>query len=64
VLMRDFVPVAALNYSDLVMVVHPSVPADDLRPSSHWPGSGQDSSATEAPALERRITWRPSCSRK
>jgi len=27
VLMRDFVPVAALNYSDLVMVIHPSVPA-------------------------------------
>jgi tripartite-type tricarboxylate transporter receptor subunit TctC len=31
VLMRDFVPVATLNYSDLVMVVHPSVPADDLQ---------------------------------
>jgi tripartite-type tricarboxylate transporter receptor subunit TctC len=31
VLMRDFVPVAALNYSELVMVVHPSVPADDLQ---------------------------------
>jgi tripartite-type tricarboxylate transporter receptor subunit TctC len=31
VLLRDFVPVATLNYSDLVMVVHPSVPADDLR---------------------------------
>jgi tripartite-type tricarboxylate transporter receptor subunit TctC len=31
VLMRDFVPVAALNYSDLVMVVHPSVPANNLQ---------------------------------
>jgi tripartite-type tricarboxylate transporter receptor subunit TctC len=31
VLMRDFVPVAAVNYSDLVMVIHPSVPAKDLR---------------------------------
>jgi tripartite-type tricarboxylate transporter receptor subunit TctC len=30
-LMRDFVPVATLNYSDLVMVVHPSVPAKDLK---------------------------------
>ena len=30
-LMRDFVPVAAMNYSDLVMVVHPSVPAKDLK---------------------------------
>jgi len=30
VLMRDFVPVAALNYSELVLVVHPSVPAKNL----------------------------------
>lgn len=29
-LMRDFVPVAPVNYSDLVLVVHPSVPADTL----------------------------------
>ena len=26
-LMSDFVPVASINYSDLIMVVHPSVPA-------------------------------------
>jgi tripartite-type tricarboxylate transporter receptor subunit TctC len=31
VLMRDFVPVAAINYSDLVMVIHPSVPAKNLK---------------------------------
>ena len=30
-LMRDFVPVAPVNYSDLVMVVHPSVPASTLK---------------------------------
>ena len=30
-LMRDLVPVAPVNYSDLVMVVHPSVPAANLR---------------------------------
>jgi tripartite-type tricarboxylate transporter receptor subunit TctC len=29
-LLRDFVPVAPINYSDLVMVVHPSVPARTL----------------------------------
>jgi tripartite-type tricarboxylate transporter receptor subunit TctC len=29
-LMRDFVPIAPLNYSDLVLVVHPSVPANTL----------------------------------
>jgi tripartite-type tricarboxylate transporter receptor subunit TctC len=30
-LMRDFVPVAALMNSELVMVVHPSVPANNVR---------------------------------
>jgi tripartite-type tricarboxylate transporter receptor subunit TctC len=30
VLMRDLTPVAPVNYSDLVMVVHPSVPAANL----------------------------------
>ena len=30
-LMRDFVPVAPINSSDLVMVVHPSVPAKNLK---------------------------------
>jgi tripartite-type tricarboxylate transporter receptor subunit TctC len=29
-LTRDFVPVAPINYSDLVMVVHPTVPAKTL----------------------------------
>jgi tripartite-type tricarboxylate transporter receptor subunit TctC len=30
-LMRDFVPVATINYSDLLMVVHPSVPANSVK---------------------------------
>ena len=30
-LLRDLVPVAPINYSDLVMVVHPSVPASSLK---------------------------------
>ena len=30
-LMRDFVPVSPINYSDLVMVVHPSAAAKDLK---------------------------------
>src|SRR3954452_314971 len=29
--MRDFVPVAPVNYSDLVLVIHPSVPAKNLQ---------------------------------
>ncbi len=29
-LMRDFVPVATINYSDLLMVVHPTVPAKSV----------------------------------
>jgi tripartite-type tricarboxylate transporter receptor subunit TctC len=30
-LMKDFVAVAPVNYSDLLMVIHPSVPAKDLK---------------------------------
>jgi tripartite-type tricarboxylate transporter receptor subunit TctC len=30
-LVRDFTPIAALNFSDLIMVIHPSVPANDLK---------------------------------
>lgn len=30
-LMRDLVAVAPVNYSDLLMVIHPSVPANDLK---------------------------------
>ena len=30
-LMRDFVPVATINYSDLLLVVHPSVPAKTVQ---------------------------------
>ncbi len=30
-LMRDFVPIATINYSDLLMVVHPSVPAKTVQ---------------------------------
>ncbi|TSA17972.1 MAG: tripartite tricarboxylate transporter substrate binding protein [Betaproteobacteria bacterium] len=30
-LLRDFVPVAPVNYSDLVLVLHPSVPANTLK---------------------------------
>jgi tripartite-type tricarboxylate transporter receptor subunit TctC len=30
-LMRDFIPVAPVNYSDLVLVAHPSVPAANVR---------------------------------
>ena len=30
-LMRDFVPVAPVNFSDLVVVLHPSVPASDTQ---------------------------------
>ena len=30
-LMRDFVPVTPVNYSDLIMVMHPSVPAKNLK---------------------------------
>src|SRR5262245_7569496 len=30
-LMRDFIPVSPINHSDLIMVMHPSVPAKNLK---------------------------------
>src|SRR3954469_14138988 len=30
-LMRDFAPITPINYSDLIMVIHPSVPAQNLK---------------------------------
>ena len=30
-LMRDFAPITGINYSDLLMVIHPSVPANNLK---------------------------------
>jgi len=30
-LMRDFAPITGVNYSDLLMVIHPSVPPNDLK---------------------------------
>ena len=30
-LMRDFAPITGVNYSDLLMVIHPSVPANNLK---------------------------------
>ena len=30
-LLRDFAPIAPVNYSDLVLVAHPGVPANNLR---------------------------------
>ena len=36
-LMRDLAPIAPINYSDLVIVVHPTVAAKTLRNSSRWP---------------------------
>ena len=65
VLTRDFVPVAPINYSDLVMVVHPSVPAKTLcRNSSRSPRRNPASSTTPLRARARRITWPANSSRR
>ena len=64
VLMRDFVPVAALNYSELVMVVHPSVRRRTSRSSSRSPRRSRAGSTTPRLAPARPITWRPNCSRR
>ena len=62
-LMKDFVAVAPVNYSDLLMVVHPSVPAKDLKEFVALAKSkpGALNYASSGPA--RRITWPANCSK-
>jgi tripartite-type tricarboxylate transporter receptor subunit TctC len=64
-LMRDFVPIAAVNYSDLVLVVHPSVGAngvaDLIRIAKASPGKLKIA-RRRVPA--RRTTWPASSSRR
>jgi tripartite-type tricarboxylate transporter receptor subunit TctC len=62
-LMRDFVAVAPVNYSDLIMVVHPSVPAKDLKEliALLKAKPGDLNYASSGPA--RPTTWRASCSK-
>jgi tripartite-type tricarboxylate transporter receptor subunit TctC len=61
-LMRDFVPVAGINYSDLLMVIHPSRRRIS-RSSSPTPSRSRASSTTPRRARARPITWRASCSK-
>ena len=64
-LMRDFVPVAPVNYSDLVLVVHPSGGRQQRSPSSSGsPRRVPASSTTRRPAPARRTTWPASSSRR
>ena len=60
-LMKEFVPVAPINYSDLVMVVHPSVPAKSVKElvaiaRAKPRGMNYASSATARP-----IIWPANC---
>jgi tripartite-type tricarboxylate transporter receptor subunit TctC len=62
-LMRDFVPVATINYSDLLMVVPPSSPAKSLKEfialAKAKPGELNYASSARA----RPITWPANCSK-
>ena len=62
-LMRDFVPVAPVNSSDLIMVIHPSVPAKDLKEFLALLKSKPGASTTPPPAPARPTTWPASCSK-
>ena len=53
-LMRDFVPVATINYSDLLMVVHPSVPAKTVPEFVAWV-KAQDGKASYASLTMARL---------
>ena len=60
-LMRDLVPVAPLIDTDLVLVVHPSVPAKTWPSCWRWRRPSPARSITARPAPARTITWPASC---
>ena len=62
-LMRDFVPVTPINYSDVMMVVHPSVPAKDLKEFIALAKAKPGRSTTHRPGQARRTIWPASCSK-
>jgi tripartite-type tricarboxylate transporter receptor subunit TctC len=64
-LMRDFVAVTPINSSDLVMVVHPSVPAKDLKEFIALAKAkpGQLNYASSGPRA-RPTTWLANCLRR
>ncbi len=73
-LTRDLAPISPINYSDLLLVVHPSVRANDLKElialgkskpgALNYASSGPGTPYHMAPDRARRITWRASCSRR
>jgi len=63
-LLRDLVPVAPVNSSDLLMVVHPSVPASTLAEFIAPPNRSRAASITRHRGRARRTTWPASCSRR
>ena len=60
-LMRDLVPVAPLIDTDLVLVVHPSVPAKNLGNCWRLHGPSQAQSTTVRPVRVLTTTWPASC---
>jgi tripartite-type tricarboxylate transporter receptor subunit TctC len=63
VLLRDLVPVAPVNSSDLVMVVSPSVPAKTIQEFIALAKAQPGKLATPRPDRARPITWPANCSR-
>ena len=59
-LMRDLTPVAPLIDTDLVLVVHPSVPAKNLQSCWRWRGPSPERSISAHRGRARTTTWRPS----
>ena len=60
-LMHDLVPIAPLIDSDLVLVVHPSVPAKNVRNCSRWRAPNPARSISARPVRAPTITWPPNC---
>lgn len=59
---RDFVPIALGATSPNMIVVHPSLPARNMKDSSHWRKRGRVRSLLLFPAPARPPIWRANCS--
>ena len=62
-LMKDLAPISGVNYSDLLLVVHPSVPANNLkRVHRARQVAARQAQLRLLRAAARRTTWPASCS--
>ena len=62
--LKDLAPVSLVTRFAPVLIINPSLPANDLKSSSRWPRPIRANSATARPGPGPPFTWPASCSRR